>query len=224
MALDLNKGGDDTKSQPESQKKGLNLSKTSGGSSGNFNLSKQPENFADQKESKTISDSTQAKIGEVSRSPGGSKKLLWVFAIAAIAVIIGFFWLNSKKSDGPSGAGTQDEVAQSVIDPSKEIQNDVLDASQSDLTAAEEETSPQEEITQSEISSISSTPSSTESETSSSGNQPVSVTITGTLEEKALRVIRGDFGNGIERINALGADYAVIQSKVNEMYRKGLVN
>lgn len=45
----------------------------------------------------------------------------------------------------------------------------------------------------------------------------------GSLEEKAKRVIRGDFGNGSERKEALGSEYNVIQSKVNEMYRKGEV-
>lgn len=42
-------------------------------------------------------------------------------------------------------------------------------------------------------------------------------------EAKALQVIRGDFGNGQERKERLGSDYAVIQGKVNDMYRKGLV-
>lgn len=46
----------------------------------------------------------------------------------------------------------------------------------------------------------------------------------GTLEEKAKRVIRGDFGNGTERKQALGSEYNVIQRKVNEMYRNGEVN
>lgn len=44
------------------------------------------------------------------------------------------------------------------------------------------------------------------------------------VEENALRVIRGDFGNGQDRKNRLGAAYAEIQSKVNEMYRQGLVH
>lgn len=45
----------------------------------------------------------------------------------------------------------------------------------------------------------------------------------GTIEEKAKRVIRGDFGNGTERKQALGSEYNLIQSKVNEMYRNGEV-
>lgn len=48
--------------------------------------------------------------------------------------------------------------------------------------------------------------------------------ISGTLEEKAKRVIRGDFGNGQVRKDRLGDEYAEIQSKVNEMYRKGNLN
>ena len=49
------------------------------------------------------------------------------------------------------------------------------------------------------------------------------VTLSGTIEEKAKQVIRGDFGNGQVRKDKLGASYAEIQSKVNEMYRNGLV-
>jgi hypothetical protein len=44
---------------------------------------------------------------------------------------------------------------------------------------------------------------------------------TGTLEQKARQVIRGDFGNGQVRKDRLGAEYAEIQGKVNEMYRNG---
>ena len=50
------------------------------------------------------------------------------------------------------------------------------------------------------------------------------VHISGNVEENARRVIRGDFGNGQERKDKLGSAYAEIQSKVNEMYRQGLVD
>ena len=50
----------------------------------------------------------------------------------------------------------------------------------------------------------------------SGGNIPA-----GTLEQKARQVIRGDFGNGQVRKDRLGAEYAEIQGKVNEMYRNG---
>lgn len=50
-----------------------------------------------------------------------------------------------------------------------------------------------------------------------------SITTSGSLEEKAKEVIRGNYGNGEDRKQKLGEHYSEIQSKVNEMYRSGLV-
>ena len=46
--------------------------------------------------------------------------------------------------------------------------------------------------------------------------------VSGAVEEAAKDVIRGKYGNGDVRKRNLGERYAEIQSKVNEMYRKGL--
>ena len=43
------------------------------------------------------------------------------------------------------------------------------------------------------------------------------------LDAAALDVIRGKYGNGQARKDALGADYEMIQKRVNEMYKQGLV-
>ena len=43
------------------------------------------------------------------------------------------------------------------------------------------------------------------------------------IEQKALEVIRGNFGNGKERKEKLGSEYSVIQNKVNELYRERFV-
>lgn len=43
------------------------------------------------------------------------------------------------------------------------------------------------------------------------------------LDEKVLSVIRGNYGNNPDRRRKLGAEYQIIQDKVNEMYRNGLV-
>lgn len=56
----------------------------------------------------------------------------------------------------------------------------------------------------------------------SEASQQVSV-LSGTLEQKANEVIRGNYGNGEVRKQKLGEQYTEIQSKVNEMYRNGLV-
>ncbi|MEE1113079.1 MAG: hypothetical protein UH077_07875 [Bacteroidales bacterium] len=61
-------------------------------------------------------------------------------------------------------------------------------------------------------------------EVSSKINQKEEINPIGSIEEKALLVIRGNFGNGEERKAKLGAEYSAIQSKVNEMYANGLVH
>lgn len=60
-------------------------------------------------------------------------------------------------------------------------------------------------------------------------NAPVSrnVTVTkanGTVEEEAWRTIRGNYGNGAARKEALGSRYDEIQAKVNDFYREGKVH
>ena len=55
--------------------------------------------------------------------------------------------------------------------------------------------------------------------TGTQGNSVVS----GSVEQKALDVIRGIYGNGQVRKDKLGAEYAEIQKLVNEMYRNGRV-
>lgn len=61
-------------------------------------------------------------------------------------------------------------------------------------------------------------------EVSSKINQKEEINPIGSIEKKALLVIRGNFGNGEERKAKLGAEYSAIQSKVNEMYANGLVH
>ena len=45
---------------------------------------------------------------------------------------------------------------------------------------------------------------------------------TGNVEQVALEVVNGKYGNGAERRRLLGSRYAEIQAKVNEMYRTGI--
>lgn len=53
---------------------------------------------------------------------------------------------------------------------------------------------------------------------------PIGSSISGTIEEEAIKVIRGNYGNGDVRKRNLGRRYSEIQNKVNEMYRNGLIN
>ncbi|MBR1792531.1 MAG: hypothetical protein IJ764_02710 [Bacteroidales bacterium] len=71
-------------------------------------------------------------------------------------------------------------------------------------------------------------PSSTDgSNTARESVKPTSsaaTALSSSLDENALRVVRGDFGNGQERKDALGSRYDEIQTRVNEMYREGRFN
>lgn len=60
-------------------------------------------------------------------------------------------------------------------------------------------------------------------------NSPASHNVTkteanGTIEEEAWRTIRGNYGNGAARKEALGNRYDEIQAKVNDFYREGKVH
>lgn len=62
-----------------------------------------------------------------------------------------------------------------------------------------------------------------ESGDSKNSGKPGHTFIPGSIEQKALDVIRGIYGNGQVRKDKLGAEYAEIQKLVNEMYRNGTI-
>ena len=74
-------------------------------------------------------------------------------------------------------------------------------------------------------STSSSTSAATSSSTSTASKESVSAGApTGSIEDLALEVIRGKYGNNPDRRRLLGSRYKEIQRRVNEMYRKGLVH
>ena len=73
------------------------------------------------------------------------------------------------------------------------------------------------------------TPKSQVPQPSVQSNAPASRNVTtteanGTIEEEAWRTIRGNYGNGAARKEALGSRYEEIQAKVNDFYREGKVH
>ena len=53
-------------------------------------------------------------------------------------------------------------------------------------------------------------------------NSNVTSTVSDDIEAEAMKVIRGDYGDGQERREKLGAKYQAIQSRVNELKLKGV--
>lgn len=141
--------------------------------------------------------------------------------VVVAAIITGLFFFASKKNE-KSIDNTVIEIT--TQDTDNKDNNNYITTTES----TNKEANPNSE-TVSAISPEPSVPANTdthtnkESATSPSANQSSIVHVNGTIEEKARQVIRGNFGNGQERKDKLGASYSEIQSKVNEMYRQGLV-
>jgi hypothetical protein len=154
---------------------------------------------------------------------GGSKK--GIFILIAIVVVGIAAWLLFSKSPETVSAP---EVTAVPID-STSIKPQVT-ADSIALANADEAQVSSNEVATSEADPNTPVQTQKASDKVVDGNQKaenssqdatsqVSTLPQGTIEEKAKQVIRGDFGNGIERKNALGSEYKEIQKKVNEMLR-----
>lgn len=169
----------------------------------------------------------EAKGGGDSQTPppvdlGSEKKPLWkkwwlwllVVVFAAIAA-----WCLCK-----GGSFEQEGNGNGSVGPTDTATVAKTDSVVNDTTSTESDQPKEEETTN--VPSAES--EGADSQPSSNGTQDVTVdkapiADASTVESKAKEVIRGKYGNGQTRKDNLGASYGEIQSKVNEMYRKGLV-
>jgi hypothetical protein len=228
MALNLNKGGDNN-SNPNSEKKGFNLSKSGDSVKTSFNLSKD-ENAKEPTIEASVDDTNQKK-----KSPA----YLGV-AIVAVLGVLAFWYFNRDSSVSTETTGGASDVhatatkspdvstasAQSTNVSPEAVQNaaDSQKSVTSDINTANPSTSVNS-------SNVAETSKHTGKELSPSGssvnehsdNQKATSNLTNagstnSLEEKAKQVILGKFGNGTNRKRALGKEYSEIQAKVNEIY------
>ena len=125
--------------------------------------------------------------------PKKSKSWLWLLllAVVVVAVILCVKYCSSN--------GNKEIVPEPTTMPIQETQS----VGTEDITVSEEPAS---------------TPVS-EPATQPAVNNKLTLTLPQeTIEEKAKQVIRGNFGNGAARKQALGGEYDTIQRRVNEMY------
>lgn len=174
--------------------------------------------------------------------------------LVAAAIIAGIFFINNKEGEGGNDSNPTEAIAQNTKDqnegndtPTAEKSNEDAsteskggseapvakntDKSPANTTSSAnhakatdnlvaEQPTKQNPATIAEPAQSKPAATQTTKPSSSSTSAPVS----GDVEENARRVIRGDFGNGLERRDKLGTSYSEIQGKVNEMYRQGLVH
>lgn len=174
--------------------------------------------------------------------------------LVAAAIIAGIFFINNKEGEGGNDSNPTEAIAQNTKDqnegndtPTAENSNEDAsteskggseapvakntDKSPANTTSSAnhakatdnlvaEQPTKQNPATIAEPARSKPAATQTTKPSSSSTSAPVS----GDVEENARRVIRGDFGNGLERRDKLDTSYSEIQGKVNEMYRQGLVH
>lgn len=164
----------------------------------------------------------------VKNSNGGNKRNLWIFlGIIALVVILSFVFLGKNK--GSKSQLPKDNGGTVVkIDSIKPTE---------DNTETTDSISVTKEDSALKKDSVNLTPEKSSNEDNSNNGSTTKVAkdelkpqnsssepLNGSLEQKAIAVIRGTYGNGLERKQKLGNEYTVIQNKVNEMYRDGLVD
>lgn len=182
--------------------------------------------------------------GDDEESKSGGSSIKWVIIVLIIVAAIAIF-AYIFMSGGKDKENADKEIPQTEQNDSNQNSKNVSDSVTNSLPTTEEATptsdaestttfkdgknvsslSDNESKTPSKKAATSSVESPTETVANSPATSPStsSTTTFGDIEESARRVIRGHFGNGKERKAKLGAFYAEIQSKVNEMYRQGMV-
>ena len=179
--------------------------------------------IADSDVKQDIQPKNTAPQEPVNKTGGGKKRNLWVFLGIVVLAAILFFVFVGKDNE----TSVQTNVAQNPVtakaDSIQPAKTEETNVEKTDNTLKEEPTKATAEMPSSESNSKQSSKPDVvkvEKKTQTSSAIPVN----GSLEQKAIAVIRGTYGNGLERKQKLGDEYTVIQNKVNEMYRDGLVD
>lgn len=185
-----------------------------------FNIEKHVERHFDiEKEEVPVLDTSQNKTIDVQSQEtdcgndgnGGKNKMVAIIAVIVLIVVA----FVAYRSCGTNESKV-DEFTNTIVSDSTEKEK-------TDTTSNEEKSaSPISEQSQSTSSEVSSeTGTKTESDNASAVPNTKSESLGNSIEEKAMQVWDGVYGNGTERKSKLGSDYKAVQKRVNEMYRNG---
>lgn len=190
-------------------------------------------------EKKEPQTSSMQELEQADASTTKQNKSFWKGVVVALIVLIVvaliYFFVIKKDGDASRDSPAFDPIAQN-----DSTENGANDSDSVDTVAAVGQDASAPAVKDSEVMDDAASSSSSASRTSTTAQQPASsakTSVTDTsnhqipkvvvsssfVEEKAKQVIRGNFGNGQVRKDKLGDEYSMIQSKVNEMYRQGLV-
>ena len=136
--------------------------------------------------------------------------------IAVIVVVLAILALVAYRSCG-SGQEKESEPTNTIVSDSTEKEKPDTASNVKKATVPEAE---QEQNNVGENTDAASATPTNSDESTKQTTAPVS-TSNSSVEEKAMQVWDGVYGNGTERKSKLGSDYKAVQKRVNEMYRNG---
>lgn len=170
-----------------------------------FEIEKEEVSVADTPIEKSDSVIAGSSIGEDTSTSNNRGKL-----IAVIVVVLAILAFVTYRS---CGSGQENES-----EPTNTIVSDSTEKEKTDTTSnVKKATAPETEQEQNNVGEntgdVSDAPTKQTSASVSTSNSSV--------EEKAMQVWDGVYGNGTERKSKLGSDYKAVQKRVNEMYRNG---
>lgn len=173
-----------------------------------FDIEKEQAPVLDTPQNKTIDVQSQETDG--GNNGNGSKNKMVAIIAVIVLIVIAFV---AYRSCGTNESKV-DEFTNTIVSDSTE---------KADTTSNEEKSaSPISEQSQSTSSEVSSgTGTNAESDNTSAVPTTKSESSGNSIEEKAMQVWDGVYGNGTERKSKLGSDYKAVQKRVNEMYRNG---
>lgn len=189
--------------------RGFNLEKSKKRS---FNLEKETETvekpIAGAKDMQADSKPTASQTGDSNVSSGSGKKWI-VLAVILVLVVLGVLAFR--------GCGNKSTSQEPVKAPVESV-SDSTDKEKADSTSSVEQSQAPESNEQQEASGEQNSNANTNS---SSSDLSTGSPVANTVEQKAMQVWDGVYGNGAERKAKLGSDYAAVQKRVNEMYQNG---
>lgn len=170
-----------------------------------FEIEKEEVSVADTPIEKSDSVIAGSSIGEDTSTSNNRGKL-----IAVIVVVLAILAFVTYRSCG-SGQENESEPTNTIVSDSTEKEK--TDTASNVKKATAPETEQEQNNVGENTGDVSDAPTKQTSTSVSTSNSSV--------EEKAMQVWDGVYGNGTERKSKLGSDYKAVQKRVNEMYRNG---
>ncbi len=152
--------------------------------------------------------------------PKSKRWIRWAVA-AAVVVVAGGMWYFAARDNGGSQQTDETPVAVATADSVKD-DTSAEGAAMQESGDAEPNSIPQTGDAEQPAEAEPAAPAN-DKPTTAADKQPAAATATptGDIEDTAMNVIRGNYGNGNVRKQNLGDKYQTIQNRVNQLKREG---